>query len=72
MRVVLMIALLASCDGRCRPVESASDEVPGAWCAASFDSNSALCLRGSELFTCSIAGFGWHEAVCVRAGTVTP
>jgi hypothetical protein len=70
MSKLIFVALLASCEGRCRPVEAVTDEVPGALCASSFDSSTGLCLRGDEVFVCSIQGIVWHTAQCRSAGKV--
>lgn len=68
---IVLLALLASCEGRCRPVAAVIDEVPGGMCAASFDGTSGICLRGDEVFTCSVAGMLWHTATCRQIGTAT-
>lgn len=69
---LVLISLLASCEGRCRAVESVTDEVPGGMCATTFGDNTGICLRGDEVHVCSIQGGVWHTAQCRLVGKVQP
>lgn len=71
-RWLAVIALLASCEGRCRANEALTDEVPGALCGTTFGDNAGVCLRGDEVWQCSIQGITMHTAQCRRVGTVKP
>lgn len=72
MRALLLIAFIASCEGRCRPADAVTDEVPGALCSVSVDANSGVCLRGDEVWQCSIQGVIFHAANCRLVGRVHP
>jgi hypothetical protein len=70
--MLVALTLLTACEGRCRATDALADEVPGGLCGTTFADGQGLCIRGDEVFTCSIEGLTWHEASCARIGRIVP
>lgn len=68
MRLLMFVALLASCEGRCSPSDAVHDEVPAGVCAV--DREWAMCLSKDTLYVCSIRGAFFNVASCSVAGRV--
>lgn len=66
MRNLLLFALLASCEGRCRQSSAVQDEMPRAFCVV--DSGHAICVREQRVYFCSVAGVFVHTAECAPQG----
>lgn len=67
--LLVITALLASCEGRCRASDAVADEVPGGVCAVG-TGDLAICLRGDEVLMCSVQGEFSHTASCSRLGKI--
>lgn len=63
-RKLALVALIASCEGRCLARHAVSDEVPAAQCVYDPHEDEALCVAGDHLIVCSVVGVFSYRARC--------
>ncbi len=69
-KLIVSIALLASCEGRCRPSDALTEVVPGGLCGTTLGQSQGICLQGDEVFVCSIDGAFFNVASCKKVGVL--
>lgn len=65
---LVLLAFLASCEGRCRQEDAVADAVPGAICTAS--RSLGICIKGDDVLVCNVKGELSFTAACTTFGTL--
>lgn len=71
-RWLALLALIASCEGRCQPYKTTNDALPGALCAVDPIRDSAICLRDGAVWQCVLAGSVMYKAHCFATHSYGP
>lgn len=68
MKKLLLLALLVSCEGRCKARDAGVDVLGPATDCRGMSDQGLYCVRGNELWACSADGVFHFTAACERVG----